>query len=340
MPSRRTVLEGLGLAALVPGFARAATSRRRQVLGFYYRSYASPAYSGAWKRWTGNSGLEAVGQGFLDHPTLGWYDARDPAVVAQHAEWAQRAGLTGLISGNWTRAAWADRAAGLQLLDALGARGLTLSIYLEGQKNGVDGALDDFRYLLANGVAHSAWLRVDGRPVFFLYRRALRDLPAAGWREAARRMAADGNPEPLLIADIEPDDPDYAVKAAPMDGVHQFSLEHYLNGMTPERALAWANAIYPAWQARAAGKLYCATVSPGWDDTRQNRKPVPRATFERFGTKMLKALWTGAISARPDWVLVSTFNAWDDSSEIEPSIEHGERPLDVNAAFARRFLAA
>ena len=185
---------------------------------------------------------------------------------------------------------------------------------------------------------HPAWLRVDGRPVVFFYRRALRDTPAPVWREAARALAAEGRPEPVLIGDVDATDPAYAEKTRGLDGAHSWSVVEFVAGMTPPQMDAFVDRTYPQWMSRAAGWIRCATVMPGWNDLLITKRPYPRPTTDRFGTGTLAALWRGAILNKADFVLINSFNATHNGSDIEPSRQWGDTALAANAAFAKRFL--
>ena len=44
-------------------------------------------------------------------------------------------------------------------------------------------------------------------------------------------------------------------------------------------------------------------------------------------------------SARPDWILIDSFNQWETGSEIEPSVEFGDLYLKLTAEYAARFKA-
>ena len=45
-----------------------------------------------------------------------------------------------------------------------------------------------------------------------------------------------------------------------------------------------------------------------------------------------------AITAAPDWVLITSWNEWHEGSELEASVEYGSRILDSTTAFSREFL--
>ncbi len=343
-PHRRGVLAGAAAAAaLLPAASHAAAGRvKREVLGFYYGWYANPTTSGRWIHWTGPTGQEAPDEKPpFDTPLLGLYDSHDPAVVAQHARWAKQAGLTGLISGAWSRTGREDKSTAL-LIDALEPLGLKASVYVERQPNGYEGAVADFRQLLTTHAKHPNWLRVDGRPVVFFYTASLRALAPSEWRRAAKQVASEGFPEPILVGDVDPRLPTYDELARPLDGTHIYVNTYDLAGKTPEQMLAYAAENYPLWKAKAAGKrIRCATVSPGYNDTKVPITPArnyPRSVVDRYGTAMLEAQWKAAVRDDPDWVLLTSFNAWNDGAELEPSREWGELTLEANRPLAQAFL--
>jgi len=328
---RRTLI-GAGLALPATPLAAAPAARKREVLAFYYPWYGNPAVSKRWFHWRGSKNEAPRQSPTLNHPTLGLYDSHDPAVIAVHMRQARAAGLTGLIVSWWGKGSFEDRALPA-ILTAAAANGLSITVYLEQQKDGEDGAARDLAYLLATNADHPAWLHRDKRPVLFLYLQALRDLPARDWRRAAGRA--------FLIGDVSPrEGADFAAWAPFMDGIHVYVLAPYVKGMTPTAMTGWADHTYPQWKRMIGDKLFCATVIPGFDDTLVPGRPKPRPTVDRHGGRTYAALWDAAIRHRADWVLVTSFNEWHEGSEIEPSREHGDRYLRLTAAAARRFLAS
>jgi len=45
-----------------------------------------------------------------------------------------------------------------------------------------------------------------------------------------------------------------------------------------------------------------------------------------------------AIKAKPDWVVIVSWNEWLEGTEIEPSVEDGDKYLKLTAEYAGRFL--
>jgi hypothetical protein len=46
------------------------------------------------------------------------------------------------------------------------------------------------------------------------------------------------------------------------------------------------------------------------------------------------------LKAKPDWIMISSWNEWPEATEIEPSLELGNRYLEITAEYARPFLAS
>ncbi|HPP53067.1 MAG TPA: hypothetical protein PK777_08965, partial [Thermoguttaceae bacterium] len=65
------------------------------------------------------------------------------------------------------------------------------------------------------------------------------------------------------------------------------------------------------------------------------RKPGLKAS--RFEGHSYALQWQAAIAARPDWVLITSFNEWHEGSEIEPSEQWGDRFIGITRVWADRF---
>ncbi len=332
MISRRDTVAGALALGLIGGVAPAAAPpRRKRVLAFYYPWYANPTTSGRWFHWRGPNGEAPRQSPTVNHPALGFYDSHDPKVIATHLAQAKAAGIDALIVSWWGVGSFEDQAMPA-LLDAARANGISITAYLEQQKDGAAGAKRDVAHLLGRYADHPAWLKVGDRPVLFLYLQALRDLPAAEWRRAAGRA-------PFLVGDASPREREqFALWAPHLDGIHVYVLAPYVKGMTPPQMTAWADRTYPAWKRTVGDRLFCATVIPGFDDTLVPGRPRPRPTVLRHDGRTYDALWDAAVRHDADWALITSFNEWHEGSEIEPSREHGARYLERTAVHARRFL--
>jgi len=77
------------------------------------------------------------------------------------------------------------------------------------------------------------------------------------------------------------------------------------------------------------------TVIPGYDDTKIRH---PGLKADRLDGEVYRVLWEEAIKAKPDWVLITSWNEWHEGSEIEPSLEYGDQYLQLTKDYASRFL--
>lgn len=324
-----------GLSIVLAGVAH-AESVPHQVLAFYYGWWGNPATSGGWVHW---QGVDAAGERIAnatDFPEYGAYDSHDPVILDRQAAAARAAGITGFIASWWGRGSFEDR--GMPLLLAAAARHrLGVSAYYEkiDDNNPMRvAAAADLDYLLARYGGDKAWLRSGGKPVIFVYGRALHALPPADWAAVIAQVRRDNPGGVSLIANSFA--PDYV---AVFDGASTYNITGQTHHKEPAEIGAWAHAAYPQMVRAARGKISTVTVIPGYDD-RDVGRPSPRPVTDRYGGETYAALWQEAIAAAPDYVLITSWNEWHEGSELEPSVQYGSRILDDTARFARRYLTA
>jgi hypothetical protein len=167
----------------------------------------------------------------------------------------------------------------------------------------------------------------------FVYGRALKALSPSEWQEVVGQLRRDNPGGAVLVADTF----DRAYLAA-FDGASTYNITGQTRRKAPSETREWAHAAYPKMVAAAgSGKISTVTVIPGYDD-RELDRPAPRPVTDRWGGETYRVLWQEAIAARPDWVLITSWNEWHEGSEIEPSVEYGSLFLDETAAFSREFL--
>src|SRR5439155_7819044 len=121
-----------------------------------------------------------------------------------------------------------------------------------------------------------------------------------------------------------------------MDGLHTYNVCSAVHGKSPEALRAWAeksdaNAV---GLARKNQRISCVTVIPGYDDTKIRK---PGLKVERLDGQVYRVLWEEAIKSNPDWILITSWNEWHEGSEIEPSLEFGDKYLTLTKEYAQRF---
>ena len=319
---------------LMAAWAGEAISPPKLVLAFYYPWYGNPDVSGRWIHWSGVDLEKKEIASSTHYPKLGPYDSHDPKVCDQHARWAKENGVDGFIVSWWGQGDFSDEAM-KPILEAAQKHGLKITIYYETVPEGkAERAVDDLLYILSRYADHPAWLKVDGKPVIFIYGRTIGQIGLEGWREVIRSLRERYGGGFVLVGDrISPE------AAEVFQGIHTYNPCSALQGKSLDQVRKWAAETYPEWVriAREKGAISCVTVIPGYDDTKIRK---PGIKVERFDGKLYETLWEEAIKADPDWILITSWNEWHEGSEIEPSVEYGDLYLELTRRLAERFKAS
>ena len=305
-----------------------------KVLAFYYTWYGRPGPDGKARHW----GEVKAGEHWIaestHYPAKGAYDSHDPAILDYHIELARGCGIDAFIATWWSQGDFHDEAFAL-LLDHAQKKGLEATIYWEtvpgeGQAK-LDRAVNDLVYVLQKYGGHPAFLKLDGKPVLFVYGRVMGQVKLGEWPEIITKARERYGKDFVLIADGYRED-----YARLFDGVHTYNPCGWVAGKKPDELAAASRKEFAkdVALARSQGKLSCLTVIPGYDDTKIRK---PGLDAERQGGETYRVLWQQAIAARPDWVLITSWNEWHEGSEIEPSWEDGDKYGKMTAMFAADF---
>ncbi|HEX3536584.1 MAG TPA: glycoside hydrolase family 99-like domain-containing protein [Stellaceae bacterium] len=328
----------LCIFGFAPAIAREDRDVSREILAFYYGWYGAPAVSSGWRHWKDVDPAGEHIENSAHYPAGGAYDSHDPALLERQVTQARAAGITGFIASWWGQGSFEDKGI-TPMLAAAGRHNLSVTAYYEKVAGDdstarVKNAVADLDYLLSRYGGDKAWLRADGKPVVFIYGRALKALSSAEWQEVTGQVRRDHPGGVALVSDSL----DRAL-LAPFDGGSTYNITGRTQHKSPEQVHDWARTAYPKMVAApGAGKISTVTVIPGYDDRAVGRPP-PRPVTDRWGGETYRVLWQEAIAAKPDWVLITSWNEWHEGSEIEPSVEYGSLLLDETREFAKEFLA-
>lgn len=315
--------------------AGAAPKEGRKVLAFYYTWYGTPQVTRNWRHWpegdhdptkTLPNGMPDTGS--TDHPKA-LYDSNDPALIREHLRLAQEIGINAFISTWWGQGGYEDVAFAAALKEAERTP-VKMTVYYQttpqaGKAPGiVDRVAADLNYILDHYAGSPAFFRYNGRPTVFIYSHALKQISYAQWSAVVGKVRAKYAVN--LIADA--DDPRML---AIFDGLHHYNAVAQVVGKM-DMAEVYRKSVETS---RLADKISCATVIPGYDDSNIGRTSPIRA--DRENGELYRRLWREAIKADPQMVLISSFNQWNEGSEIEPSREHGAMYADLTTRYARVF---
>jgi len=314
--------------------ARRWTSVPRMVLAFYYTWYGRPETHGRWFHWEDVEPDQHEIASSTQYPERGAYDSHDADVIDYHIDLAKESGIDAFICTWWGPGDFTDRAFP-KVLDSAHKKGFCATVYWEtvpgsGEAR-VSRAVSDLVYILRRYGSHRAFLRLDGKPVIFVYGRVMGQVAMEEWPEIITRAREGYGGDFILIAD------GYRESFARMfDGVHTYIIAGALRGKTAQQMAAWsrtsfANAVN---LAKRRARISCVTVIPGYDDRKIRH---PGLHVDRLEGETYRVLWEEAIRADPDWILITSWNEWHEGSEIEPSWEHGRKYVGVTAQYARQF---
>jgi hypothetical protein len=306
-------------------------------MAFYYPWYGTsdgPGGAGRAVHWgridTAGKDIEAS----TNYPELGAYDSHDPKLIDRHCRWAKEAGIDTLIVSWWGHNHYTDRAMD-KILDGCRRHGLSACIYYETvpQPQTPQSAADDIIKVLNKYSDHPAHLKVNGRPVVFVYGRAMQELGLTDWLKAIEIINAGYEKGVTAIGD------QFSFGSARVfDGIHTYNTAGHLREMSPAEARRWASETYESWVQLAdrAGKISAITIIPGYDDTKIR---TPGLAVKRYDGEMYSVQWDEAIEADPHWILITSFNEWHEGSEIEPSLEYKAKYIDLTTEYAEHFKA-
>jgi Glycosyl hydrolase family 99 len=252
------------------------------------------------------------------------YNSDDVGIIGKHVQEAQAAGIDGFVMSWYGNGDRTDTNLG-HLLDIAQKSSFRATIHFETPKFwGVDDVVAQLKAFYANRINHPAIVRYQGKPVIFFWRASMYD--NGTWN--AIRSQVDPDHNAVWIADGD-----------------QFGILNgeAWDGISPY-AIAWSGnpaGQLPSWAAKARAvapdKLWIPPVSPGCNDS------AARATTcaqDRSGGAYYQATWDGAIASNPQWaVIVSTFNEWMESTQIEPSVQYGDQYLQITHQNADQYRA-
>jgi hypothetical protein len=252
---------------------------------FYYPWYSNPARDGRWAHWfVEQDGAQVLSTPYL--PTRGLYSSSNAKVVAAQMREIAAAGVGTLVVSWWGFDSPEHER--LQLVQQAAARqGLAVAIHVEPYRGRTPvRAAEDIERLHREG----------GITDFYVY-DADRD-PAAAWADALAPLAGVRIFGHTTLVG--------RAKASDFDGLYTYDV------------VTWSGSLFRrlCTQAHAAGLLCAPSVGPGYDARLATRHAVvrPRSdglTYDR--------MWKTALKARPDVVTVTSYNEWQEGTQIEPA---------------------
>jgi hypothetical protein len=287
------------------GSAPSAHQTVGKIAIFYYPWYSTPTKDGLWAHWyvarDGAAGVLATPY----YPSRGLYSSSNLKVVDAHMREIASTGI-GTVVVSWWGAASPEAERLPLVIEAARRNGVSVAVHLEPYPGRTPASTaDDIRQLHDGGVSD-----------FYVY-DADRD-PASAWAEALAGLddvRIFGHT--TLVG---------RAKAAGFDGLYTYDVGTW-NGSTFARICT---------QAHAVGLLCAPSVGPGYDARLATGDPLVRS---RRDGAAYDRMWRSALRAHADLVTITSYNEWQEGTQIEPArLQVGKAAYD--GAWGRTGVAA
>ena len=321
------------------------------VLAYYYiwfqeDNWLKPTAAGG--RQEGLAGL---------HPLAGAYNSWDPAIIEKHMSQMNRALIDALAISWWydTKTNGPNRILDLVYEKAV-AHNLKITIDYEHGKAPLATVDHDLFYFLDRYQNHPAMLKVEGRPVVMIW-TAWGHTPAE-WQGVFERLEKAGiRAFPIMSGSYQ--NGKGREYLGPFRSLEEYTLVDVEDCQLADFMKTMRGHIdeYNRTEGSRNGKLaqHHATISPGYDETRNPGRRTKNGGFKGAGWKdrtkfgvnypddpegaYYRGTFEAAMGSNPDWLHISTFNELAEFSHIEATFEHGYTYIDLTAEFVRAFKA-
>jgi len=284
------------------------------------------------------------------YPTLGEYDDRDEAVIAQHLVWSRQAHIGLWVASWWGPNRREDRTLLNHILPHgdLGDMQIALFYETSGRTRNFEDFSDvraDIAYMAEHYFDHANYQRIDGRPVLFVYlTRVLSRKGTLGDMVAIMRAAAkEAGHDIYIVGDEVFGQPPASSEAMVLlDAVTNYDVYGSVGakGYAGQAAVDRYYAAQGRWRdlAHAQGAAFIPAITPGFNDkgVRDGHAAVSRKLDEgaEFGS-LFSAMLEQAVDYTDDstgkMLLITSWNEWHEDTQIEPVGEAVATKKDASA---------
>jgi hypothetical protein len=264
-------------------------------------------------------------------PLAGLYDSADPAVAEWHVQLAQAAGVDAFLVDWWDTHNGLDQNVDRGIVAA--ALKYHFKFALLDERAQFHQKLEDYEAMLSRGLKrykdHPAYLRIDGRPVVYLYQVATKPgLTAAEFPLLKQHVESEVGPVYWIVDKIAHDAK--AASAGDKDGekcipaewlaapnVDSFAFySTFSNFRAHEYEALVGKYRYLTKLAHDAGRKMLLPVHPGHDNSHFVSEPY---AMPRRDGQTLRDFLRAATDAGADYIMVTSWNEWPESTVVEPS---------------------
>ncbi len=264
-------------------------------------------------------------------PLIGLYDSADPVVAEWHVQLAKAAGIDAFLVDWWDSHNDLDQNVDHGIVAASDKLGFKFALLDERAQ--FHQKFDDYKVMLTRALKrykdHPAYLRIEGRPVVYLYQVAAEpSLSALEFPLLKKHVESEIGPVYWIVDKIAHDAK--AAKAGDLDrekcipadwlatsGVDSFAFySTFSNFRAHEYTTLIGKYRYLTKIAHDAGKKMLLPVHPGHDNSHFRNDPY---VMPRRDGLTLRDFLRAASDAGADYIMITSWNEWPESTVIEPS---------------------
>ena len=332
---------------------------------FYYMWWGNPEHDDQWVHWNHrflshwdpntakqypqgtHEPPDDLGSSF--YPELGPYSSKDPEVIDTHMQQIRDADI-GVVVVSWYPQGLGDENGKPVdplipvLLDKAHEYSLKVALHIEPYAGrSARTVLKDIEYLHRHYASHPAYFKIsvsgkDALPVVYIYDSY--KTPASDWAEIFSHrgfLSIRGTKNDIVAVSLfVHKDHESLVTKGGFNGFYTyFTTDRFSFGSSLK------NWKYLSEFASRNRLLFIPSVGPGYDDSQV--RPWNQVNWRNresgmYYTRSFKA----AISLRPRFLSISTFNEWHEGTQIEPAVpkerEDGDAYLDYSPADSDYYL--
>lgn len=282
-------------------------------------------------------------------PLLGHYSVKNPETVKKHINWMTASGIDFVVSSWWGPSSFEDLALKNNLLAELEKSSLKFCVYYESAilgfgPSGIDisgnkenDLLGHFNYLEQTYFKSPAYLRIDNKPVVFLY---LAGIYSGNYLQAFQKvrsaMAAKGV-SLFLIGDVDVWNQTDSLRLSFLDGISPYVTLGKTGYPVETNFLADVSLAHfnKQQELNKYNKLYIPNITPGFNNIcvpcksgfnwpRQISSIAPAESTLEYAIKAARPF----IDPVKKMILITSWNEWHEDTQIEPTITTPATSLD------------
>ena len=116
-------------------------------------------------------------------------------------------------------------------------------------------------------------------------------------------------------------------------GLHQYSTLGTENLEQVYQQVSESIHKYPLFMENPQQRIFAATVHTGFDDCPYH-PPETTLFYDRENGDFYRRYFESAIASNPDWIFITSWNEYGETTHIEPSVKYGTLYLEITKKYA------